>query len=200
MQTILLTLAPPALIGFVLILPFIVLEIVNRRGYAEDFPAMLFLGLWLNLFAIGLVLLPVWRGWRASARARVETDLARRKTLLGDPGSAALVSLALFLALGILFFLDSRGWVAMDALINGPDPTVVYIPGLFVTLALFAVTVAAGVIASAPVAGTLRAGGSLFAHPLNLLIVAVYVSVLAFGAVSLVVDQWPCFMGVPVCD
>jgi hypothetical protein len=40
----------------------------------------------------------------------------------------------------------------------------------------------------------------LFAHPLHLVIVLVLSSLNAVGFVFMVVDQWPCFLGVPNCD
>lgn len=44
------------------------------------------------------------------------------------------------------------------------------------------------------------AGGSLFTHPLKLVIVGFLLFTFAAGWTSLVIDQWPCFIGVPVCD
>jgi hypothetical protein len=67
-------------------------------------------------------------------------------------------------------------------------------------LAFFAIPVAAGIIARGPIVSTLRAGGRLFAHPIHLVIVAIILSAFALGFASLLIDQWPCFMGVPNCD
>ena len=99
-------------------------------------------------------------------------------------------------------WLDSLGWVPLDLdrLFNGPNPEVPYAPGQFFTLGLFAIPVAAGIIAAGPIVSTLRAGGSLFAHPLNLIIVAFILSTLVIGFATLLIDQWPCFTGVPNCD
>jgi hypothetical protein len=58
----------------------------------------------------------------------------------------------------------------------------------------------AGIIAGVPIVNTLRAGGSLFAHPIHLIIVVVISFLFAAGIVSLIADQWPCFMGVQFCD
>ncbi len=88
----------------------------------------------------------------------------------------------------------------MNAWVNGPNPGQFYAPGWFVYLAFISLPVAAGVIAGAPVARTLRSGGSLFAHPLNLIIVGFLLFTFAAGWSSLVIDQWPCFIGFPVCD
>ena len=71
MQTILKSIGSPALISLLLILPFMIMEVVNRRNFNEDFPFVLFFVLWLNLFAISLILLPIMR-----ARRRANQDVA----------------------------------------------------------------------------------------------------------------------------
>ena len=102
------TLLSSALLSALLVLPFIVLQLVNRREFNEDFPFMLFFVMWLNWFALSAILAPVVR--------------------------------------------------------------------------------------------TLREGGSLFAHPIHFAIVALLSLLFAVGTFNLVVDQWPCFMGVQNCD
>jgi hypothetical protein len=88
----------------------------------------------------------------------------------------------------------------LDRLFNGPNPEVTYLPGQILALGFFAIPVAAGIIAGGPIVRTLQAGGSLFAHPIHLLIITLILSTLAIGLGGLIVDQWPCFMGVPNCD
>jgi hypothetical protein len=90
-------------------------------------------------------------------------------------------------------------------MLNGPNPEQLYVfripvPSQFIALVLLSLPVAAGIIAGGPIVNTLRAGGSLFAHPINLIIVVFIVSTFAFGLTTLILDQWPCFMGVPNCD
>jgi hypothetical protein len=46
----------------------------------------------------------------------------------------------------------------------------------------------------------LRDGRGLLAHPLNLVIAGLIVATFAAGLAVILIDQWPCFMGVPVCD
>src|SRR4026209_2072629 len=64
MQTVLKTIGSPALISLLLILPLMIMEVVNRRNFNEDFPIMLFFVMWLNLLAISLILLPIVLGRR----------------------------------------------------------------------------------------------------------------------------------------
>jgi hypothetical protein len=88
----------------------------------------------------------------------------------------------------------------LDRLFNGPNPEVPYPPGQIIALGFFAIPVAAGIIAGRPIVRTLRTGGSLFAHPIHLIIVALILSTFVIGFASFLIDQWPCFMGVPNCD
>ncbi|HJS17805.1 MAG TPA: hypothetical protein VJ785_03600 [Anaerolineales bacterium] len=200
MQSILTNLRWPAIISFLLIIPFMVMEVVNRRNFNEEFPFMLFFVLWLILFAISLILLPIVRGRRTGNLDRAIPVPAHGNTLLTKPMSALIISVVLVLSFVTVFLLDSLGWVPLDRLVNGPNPEQLYVPGLFIALGLFSLPVAAGIIASRPIVHTLRAGGSLFAHPIKLIIIIFISSTFAIGFASLIIDQWSCFMGVPNCD
>jgi hypothetical protein len=177
-----------------------VMEVVNRRNFNEDFPVFLFFIMWFNLFAISLILLPIVQGRRAGDSDLANTVTAQGNTLLTNPRSAAAISVLLLLSTVIVGLLGTLGWAPLDRLINGPDPEQAYLPGLFISIGILSVPVAAGIIAGVPVARTLRAGGSLFAHPVNLVVIVLILSPIAVGLFSLIVDQWPCFIGVPVCD
>ena len=200
MQTILKPLGSSALIGFLLILPFMIMEVVNRRNFNEDFPFTLFFVLWFNLFAISLILLPIVRGRRTANHDIANPVPAQGNTLLTNPKSAVIISVVVFLTPGILPLLESVGWLSLDRLFNGPNPEVAYLPGQILNFLLISFPIAAGIIAGGPIVRTLRAGGSLFAHPINLIIVVIISFLFAAGVVSLIMDQWPCFVGVPNCD
>lgn len=200
MQTILTHLGPSTLIGFLFILPFMILEVVNRRNFSEDFPFMLFFVLWLNLFVVSLILLPIVRSRRTRSLDMTPTVPLQGNTLLTNPRSTAMISLLLFLVPVILFVLQSFGWEPLERLFNGPNPEQQYVPGQVISLVLISLPVAAGIIAGGPIVRTLRAGGSLFTHPLHLVIVIVISLLFVAGVVGLIVDQWPCFIGVPNCD
>jgi len=200
MQTILITIGSPALISLLLLLPFIIMEVLNRRSFNEDFPFMLFFVLWLNLFAISLILLPIVRGRRIGNHNMANPISAQRNTLLTNPWSALVISIILILFPVLFLWLNSLGWLSLDRLFNGPNPEVAYLPGQVLSLLLISIPIAAGIIAGRPIVNTLRVGGSLFAHPLNLILVVVISFLFAAGVAGLIVDQWPCFMGVPHCD
>lgn len=65
MQSILANLRVPAIISFLLILPFMVMEIVNRRNFNEGFPIPLFVIMWLLPLLFILTALPIVRNIRA---------------------------------------------------------------------------------------------------------------------------------------
>ena len=205
MQTILKTIAPSALIGFLLILPFMIMEIVNRQTFSEGFPFMLFFVLWLNLFVISLMVLPIVRGRQTGKHGMAKPVPTRGNNVFTNPRTALIISIVLILSVVVLSLLDSLGLASMEHLLNGPNPEQLYVfsvrvPSQFFALILISIPLVAGMIASRPIVSTLQSGGSLFAHPLHLIIVVVISLLFAAGVVSLIVDQWPCFVGIPNCD
>lgn len=200
MQSILKTTGSSALVSFLLILPFVIMEVVNRRLFNEDFPFMLFFVMWLNLFAISLILLPIVRARRTGNNDLPNPVPARTNTLLINPKSALMIGIVLILSVVIFSWLSSIGWAPLERLFNGPNPEQPYVLGQVIALVLISIPVAAGIIAGGPIVNTRRAGGSLFAHPIHLIIVVLIAFLFAAGVVSLIVDQWPCFVGVQFCD
>lgn len=202
LQATFINLGSSALISVLLILPLMIMEIVNRRNLNEEFPFMLFFVMWLNLFAISLILLPIVRSRRMRNPDVANPVSAQRNTFLSNPRSAAIISVVLILSPFLLSWLDSLSWVPLDLnrLFNGPNPEVPYPPGQIIALFFFSIPIAAGIIAGGPIVRNLRAGGSLFAYPIHLIIVVLIVSTMVIGVGGLVIDQWPCFMGVPNCD
>lgn len=193
MQTITKTHGPAVLISFLLILPFMLMEVVNRPTPHEEFPVMLFFGMWLTLFAVCLILLPIVRVRWIENPDLAHPVPAQGNTLLTNPRSAAVMSIALILSLGVLLVLRQ--------LFIGSNPEQSYLLlDAIIGIGSSAFPIAAGIIAGGPIVRTLRAGGSLFAHPLHLLIVVLISSLLTLGFVFLIIDQWPCFIGVPNCD
>jgi len=205
MQTILKTLGSPVLVSLLLIFPFMIMEVVNRRNFNEDFPFMLFFVLWLNLFAISLILLPIVRGRWTGKHDMANPIPTQGNTFLKTPKSALMISVVLILSVVILSLLVSLGGEPLERLLNDSNPEQLNVFGVrvasqLIALVLFSLPIAAGIIAGGPIVSTLRAGGSLFAHPINLIIVVFILSTFAIGLGSLIIDQWPCFIGVPNCD
>jgi hypothetical protein len=199
MQTLLNTLGSTGLVSLLLIFPFMIMEVVNRRNFNEDFPFVLFLGLWLNMFALSLILLPIVRTIWTGKHEMANPVPTQRNTLHITAKSVAMISVVLVLSLVIVSLLDSQ------RLLNDPNSEQLSVFGVrvasqFIAFILLSIPVATGVIAGRPITTTLRDGGSLFAHPINLLIVVVISFFFAAGVGGLIADQMPCFLGVPNCD
>ena len=54
----------PAIIGLILVVPFMIMELINRPGVVGDFPIALFLFLWALPVVFILVMIPITRSWR----------------------------------------------------------------------------------------------------------------------------------------
>ena len=65
MKNMFLTLRSPALISLLLIIPFMVMEVVNRREFNEGFPFPLFIILWLLPVLFIRTGMPILRNVRA---------------------------------------------------------------------------------------------------------------------------------------
>lgn len=65
MGRIFIQLRSPAIISTLLVVPLVVLEVMNRRGFAEGFPVPLFAALWLLPVVLLLTLMPVLRALRS---------------------------------------------------------------------------------------------------------------------------------------
>lgn len=65
MKNILTTFRSPTIISLVLVFPFIILELVNRRNFHEGFPIVLFGLMWLLPMIFIVTLMPVVRNVRA---------------------------------------------------------------------------------------------------------------------------------------
>jgi hypothetical protein len=200
MQTTLKTFGVSTLASFLIMVPLMIMEVVNRRVFNEGFPVVLFFAMWLNLFAVFVILLPIVQGRWTKKQEIANAIPAPGNTLLTKPWPAVIISIALFLVPGMLPLLDSLGWLSLDRLFNGPNPEVEYLPGMFMIVGLILFPIAAGIVAGRPIVNTLRAGGGLFAHPINLIIVVLISATFTIGFTSFLIDQWPCFIGVPNCD
>ena len=65
MKNLLVSLKSPAILSLLLVTPFMVMEVVNRRNFKEDFPVALFGVMWLLPVVFLLILVPVVRSARA---------------------------------------------------------------------------------------------------------------------------------------
>ena len=213
MKNILTNLKLPAIISFLIVLPFMLLDvmfvIVKRPNTfslrnALDF-VVLFGFLWLGLAAIILILMPIVRNMRAGSNNMANPVIGNAmKRLLTNPMSAAIISFILALPfviiLSLLILNIKPHFGPLESLLNNPDPDQPNVLGSLIVLGAFLLAVLACIIARAPIVRTMRAGGSLFAHPFNLMLAVVVLSFITRLVVGIMVDQYPCWIGVPNCD
>jgi hypothetical protein len=69
--------------------------------------------------------------------------------------------------------------------------------GLFTFMWLFAVIF---VLILMPIVRAMRAGNIATANPLFIALKVVFMGLMAWAWIGLVIDQMPCFLGVPNCD
>jgi hypothetical protein len=215
MRNILTDLRLPSIISFLIVLPFMLLDflfgIVTRLNTfslrnALDF-IVLFGFLWLALASIILILIPIIRNLRAENTIManpVRTHGNAIKDILTDPKSAAIISFILALPFVAILSLLTLGIEPplgpLEPLLNNSDPDQPDVLGSLIVLGAFLLAVLACIIARAPVVRTMRAGGGLLAHPLNLMLAVVILFFLSRLVTGIVVDQYPCWIGVPNCD
>jgi hypothetical protein len=198
----------PAIISFLIILPFMLLEFVfvSVKNLSFDLrdaldSVVVFGILWLGVVAILLIVMPIVRNIRAGNKTIANPAPARGNSILTTPMSAALIGFLLalpFLAILSLLLLNIEPPFAH--LLNNQDPDQPNVIGTLIVLGAILLAVAACLIARAPIIRTLQMGGSLLAHPVNLLIAVVILSFITILVVGLIVDQYPCWIGVPNCD
>ena len=116
--------------------------------------------------------------------------------------SAAIVGAVLALPFALLFSLlvlhIEPPLRALESLKVAPDqPNVV---GSAIVLGAWMLSVAAFIVTLSPVVRDARAGRPFLAHPVNLALATVILVLAVAFVVSIVVDQYPCWIGVPNCD
>ena len=109
------------------------------------------------------------------------------KSLAVNLKSAALISLALVLPFVILESLNNT-------------ITKQNAPGLIALFGLLWLLPMAFIVILVPVVRTVRAGNSVMANPINLLLRVAFLASIAMVWGGILIDQVPCFIGVPNCD
>ena len=210
MNTTLANLKSSAILSFLIILPFILLEFTfvmikrltfDRRDALDSIVIIGFL--WLGVAVIILILRPIAQNLRAGNTSAAKPAPGQGNTLLANPTSAAIVSF--ILALPFVTLLSSL-LLGIEPPLGHLEPLLRTDPdqpnylGLFIVLGAFLLAVAACLIARASIVQTLQTGGSLLAHPINLILVAIILFFIARLVIGLMIDQFPCWIGVPNCD
>lgn len=120
------------------------------------------------------------------------------------PRFAAIISLILCLPFALLFSLlmlnIEPNFGPLQPLLNYPDPDQPDVLGSLIALGTVLLVLAAFMIYLMPVLRTKRARGSLTAHPVNLVIAIATLAAIILVIGGIIVDQYPCWIGVPNCD
>jgi hypothetical protein len=211
MKNTLTSLRSHAMIGFLIILPFMLLEfvfvIVKRLQFdlRDALDSVVVFGiLWLGVTGILLILMPVLRNLRAGNDSLANPAPGQRNTIFTNPRSAAVISFLLALPFVTILSLLMLGIEPplgpLEPLLNNPNPDQPNIIGTLIVLGVLLLAVVAGLVAHAPIVRTMRAGRSLLAHPIHLALAVVILCFFTMLVVGLIVDQYPCWIGVPNCD
>src|SRR5688572_3497024 len=129
---------------------------------------------------------------------------APMKPLGMSPKSAAILGLILAMPLAILVLIEVYSIEPLSgffrALTTEADGHQLNSFGAALTIGALLLLPAAFLINFIPIARNLRAGNQLTANPVNLLFAAVLFIFIATLVVTLIIDQYPCWMGVANCD
>jgi hypothetical protein len=135
---------------------------------------------------------------------RLLTQGPAMKNALTHPRSAALLSLALMLPGALLFSLLLLGidppLGPLAPLLNTPDDRPEVLGTAIALLLIVLLPVAVLVLNLPPIVRNVRAGNSIMAAPVNLVLAGAALLILLTFVIGIVVDQYPCWIGVPNCD
>lgn len=110
-----------------------------------------------------------------------------KKSIITTLGSAALISFVLMLPFAILEALNNT--------ITRQNA-----PGLILLFSVLWLLPTAFIVILVPIVRTVRAGNSIMANPINLLFRVSFLALIAMIWGWGLIDQLPCFLGVPNCD
>lgn len=122
------------------------------------------------------------------------------KSISTNPRTAAITASLLALPFAILFPLYALGLEpSIEPLVSRLGMDEIRLDS-FIVFGAFALLLAALGVSSAPILRNVRAGRSIAANPVNLVLALaiLFTVILILGAI--VVDQYPCWIGVPNCD
>jgi hypothetical protein len=116
--------------------------------------------------------------------------------------SAAILGAVLALPFALLYSLlvlhIEPPLRVLESLKVAPDqPNII---GSAIVLGAWLLSVAAFIVTLSPIVRDARAGRPLVTHPVNLALASVILLFVVAFVVSFVVDQYPCWIGVPNCD
>jgi Na+/H+ antiporter NhaC len=190
-----------ALMSFLVLLPFMFMEWVNRQSLRatgkEEFPIPLFIFLFVYGLAFIFMVVTLVRSFRARKDGSTSSEPEAGNTmtkLLARPRQIETIVLILALP-----FLAALALALLGVELPG-DPNGLDFFDTVLPLGTFALVLTATFISTTSIARTVRVQGRLLAQPVSLILVTLMLVLLPLGWGGFVIDQWPCFVGIPMCD
>ncbi len=125
------------------------------------------------------------------------------KNILTNPRSAAIFSFIICLPFALLFIMlmlnMEPDFGPFQILINS-DPDHPNVIGSLIALFAALLVLAAFIINLLQIVRTMQVTGRIMTLPLNLILVVAAFAAIVMVIGAIIVDQYPCWMGVPNCD
>jgi len=126
------------------------------------------------------------------------------KHSLTNPRSAAIISFFLALPfasiLSLLMLNIEPHFGPLEPLLTSADPDQPDVLGSAIVFGAMLLSLVAFILNLAPIVRNVRAGNSITAIPGNLLLAVVILFFITMFVGGMIVDQYPCWIGVPNCD
>lgn len=126
------------------------------------------------------------------------------KNYLASPNSTATISVFLILPFVALFTLITLkvepNFGPLQPLLNNPNPDQPDVLGSLIALGSFLLVIAAFILNLRQLLQAARIGNSLLAQPANLILAVITLTAISFVIGAIIIDQYPCWIGVPNCD
>ena len=126
------------------------------------------------------------------------------ETLTTNPRSVAIISFILALPGAIIYLLLVLAiepyFGPLQPLLTDPDPDKPDVLGSLIVLGMMLLILVALIVNLRIIVRAKRAGKSITAHPINLVLAVAMLAFITSFVGSIIVDQYPCWIGVPNCD
>jgi len=126
------------------------------------------------------------------------------KNIVINPRAAAIISIILALPFPVLFMI---AWLEIEpfngllnTLFTEADGYRQNALGVVVTIGAALLLLAAFIVSLVPIARNIREGNNIVSNPLNLLLAVALLVVITMFVGGIIIDQYPCWIGVPNCD
>jgi len=126
------------------------------------------------------------------------------ENIISNNKSSAIIGFLLAVPLTILLSIEIFDIEPLSGffktLTTEPDSQRLSAFGRIITIGALLLLPLGFIVSLAPVVRNVRAGNGLTANPINLLIAAALFIFIATLVISFIIDQYPCWIGVPNCD